>query len=96
MRKRFLLLSICLLTTLGMMAKGNGSRQLFDFGWTFTQNGKTVSVDLPHDWDIYDGPHSGKGATGTGGGWSTNMPKYSLTDRRLDSMHTAIPRLPLI
>ena len=69
MRKRFLLLSICLLTTLGMMAKGNGSRQLFDFGWTFTQNGKTVSVDLPHDWDIYDGPHSGKGATGTGGGW---------------------------
>lgn len=54
---------------LGMMAKGNENRQLFDFGWTFTQNGKTISVDLPHDWDIYEGPHSGKGATGTGGGW---------------------------
>ena len=26
-------------------------------------------VDLPHDWDILEGPHSGKGATGTGGGW---------------------------
>ena len=45
------------------------SRQLFDFGWQFTHNGKTVSVDLPHDWDIFEGPNSGKGATGTGGGW---------------------------
>ena len=44
-------------------------RQLFDFGWQFTHNGKTVSVDLPHDWDIFEGPNSGKGATGTGGGW---------------------------
>jgi beta-galactosidase len=26
-------------------------------------------VDLPHDWDISEGPNSGKGATGTGGGW---------------------------
>ena len=45
------------------------TRQLFDFGWHFTHNGKTVSVDLPHDWDIFEGPNSGKGATGTGGGW---------------------------
>ena len=45
------------------------TRQLFDFGWQFTHNGKTVSVDLPHDWDIFEGPNSGKGATGTGGGW---------------------------
>ena len=44
-------------------------QQLFDFGWQFTQNGKTITVDLPHDWDIYKGPVSGKGATGTGGGW---------------------------
>ena len=42
------------------------SRQLFDFGWQFTHNGKTQTVDLPHDWDIFKGPHSGKGATGTG------------------------------
>ena len=44
-------------------------RQLFDFGWQFTHNGKTQTVDLPHDWDIFEGPNSGKGATGTGGGW---------------------------
>ena len=54
-------------------------RQLFDFGWQFTyrsasplgssKNGQTQTVDLPHDWDIFEGPHSGKGATGTGGGW---------------------------
>ncbi len=48
---------------------GSGNRQLFDFGWQFTRNGKTVTVDLPHDWDIFEGPRSGQGATGTGGGW---------------------------
>ena len=45
------------------------TKQLFDFGWQFTHNGKTQTVDLPHDWDISEGPNSGKGATGTGGGW---------------------------
>ncbi len=45
------------------------SSQLFDFGWQFTHNGTTQTVDLPHDWDIFEGPNSGKGATGTGGGW---------------------------
>ena len=44
-------------------------KQLFDFGWKFTHNGTTQLVDLPHDWDILEGPHSGKGVTGTGGGW---------------------------
>ena len=44
-------------------------RQLFDFGWQFTHNGTTQTVDLPHDWDIFEGPNSGQGATGTGGGW---------------------------
>jgi len=45
------------------------NKQLFDDNWTFSRNGKTINVNLPHDWDIYDGPNSGKGATGTGGGW---------------------------
>ena len=45
------------------------SRQLFDFGWKFTHNGTTQTVDLPHDWDIFEGPNSGQGVTGTGGGW---------------------------
>ena len=34
-----------------------------------SKNGTTQTVDLPHDWDIFEGPNSGKGATGTGGGW---------------------------
>ncbi|MBQ7509752.1 MAG: beta-galactosidase, partial [Prevotella sp.] len=45
------------------------TNQLFDDGWQFQQNGKTVSVNLPHDWDIYTAPDAPKGATGTGGGW---------------------------
>ena len=45
------------------------SSQLFDFGWQFTHNGTTQTVDLPHDWDIFEGPNSGQGVTGTGGGW---------------------------
>ena len=60
-------------------ASAQTKRQLFDFGWQFThrsasplgssKNGTTQTVDLPHDWDIFDGPVSGEGATGTGGGW---------------------------
>ena len=50
-------------------ASAQMTRQLFDFGWQFTHNGTTVNVDLPHDWDIFEAPNSGKGATGTGGGW---------------------------
>ena len=45
------------------------SQTLFDDGWTFSQNGKTISVNLPHDWDIYTAPNPESGATGTGGGW---------------------------
>jgi beta-galactosidase len=45
------------------------TRSLFDSGWQFTCNGKTINVDLPHDWDIYEGPDPVTGATGTGGGW---------------------------
>ena len=45
------------------------TNQLFDEGWQFTNNGKTISVDLPHDWDIFTAPDPEKGATGTGGGW---------------------------
>ncbi len=42
---------------------------LFDDGWQFTRDGKTINVNLPHDWDIYDAPDPEHGATGTGGGW---------------------------
>ena len=50
MSKKNMLLTICLLMTLGAMAKGDGSRQLFDFGWTFVHNGTCERVYLPHDW----------------------------------------------
>jgi len=63
----------------GELGSGMTKRQLFDFGWQFThrsasplgssKNGTTQTVDLPHDWDIFEGPNSGQGATGTGGGW---------------------------
>ena len=64
--KRIITMAIALCAWMGMNGQ---TRTLFDSGWTFTHNGKTVSVDLPHDWDIYNGPNAGKGATGTGGGW---------------------------
>ena len=63
------LLFIFVVTTLSLGIIPAQKRQLFDFGWQFTHNGKTQTVDLPHDWDIFEGPNSGKGATGTGGGW---------------------------
>ena len=56
------------------------NKQLFDDNWTFSRNGKTVHVNLPHDWDIYEGPNSGRGATGTGGGWfETGKGEYRKT-----------------
>ena len=45
------------------------TKTLFDSGWEFTRNGKTVNVDLPHDWDIYEAPNPATGATKEGGGW---------------------------
>ena len=58
-----------MLVIAAISASAQTKKQLFDFGWQFTHNGKTQTVDLPHDWDIFEGPNSGKGATGTGGGW---------------------------
>ena len=67
------ILMTTMLTTMLIIATVTASaqtkRQLFDFGWQFTHNGTTQTVNLPHDWDIFEGPNSGKGATGTGGGW---------------------------
>ena len=51
------------------MSASAQTRQLFDNGWQFTQNGNTTTVDLPHDWDIYASPDPEKAPTGTGGGW---------------------------
>lgn len=71
--KRFI--ACCALMSVGcatmVMAQGAkcSERVLFDNGWEFTHEGKTISVDLPHDWDIYTAPDPETGSTGTGGGW---------------------------
>lgn len=77
MRKFFITLAAL---TLIMGASAQTTKQLFDFGWKFNHNGTTQTVDLPHDWDIFEGPHPGKGATGTGGGWfEAGKGEYSKT-----------------
>ena len=62
----FFVLSMLSCSSLGVMAQ---TQLLFDDGWQFTREGKTVSVDLPHDWDIYEAPDPATGATKEGGGW---------------------------
>ena len=66
MNLRNAFIAVALAATMGTMAQ---NQELFDFGWQFTRDGKTIQVDLPHDWDIYDAPDPANGATGTGGGW---------------------------
>ena len=67
MHTRSIFLAAALSASCALLAQQQ--RQLFDDGWTFTQNGQTVSVNLPHDWDIYTAPDPEHGASGTGGGW---------------------------
>ena len=50
-------------------ASAQTQRQLFDDGWQFTRDGKTINVDLPHDWAIAYAPDPATGASGTDGGW---------------------------
>ena len=66
MKKSLVALVTAFCACSGVLAQTN---QLFDDGWQFTHNGKTISVDLPHDWDIFTAPDPEKGPTGTGGGW---------------------------
>ncbi len=65
--KKIAILSFALCAWISTMAQSTST--LFDKGWQFTRKGKTTTVDLPHDWDIYEAPNPSTGATGTGGGW---------------------------
>ena len=64
--KHFFVLSVMLCTWHSSQSQ---TQSLFDSGWTFTRNGKTVTVNLPHDWDIYEAPNPATSTMGTGGGW---------------------------
>ena len=57
-----MVLSVCM----GIIAQ---TKTLFDDNWQFSRNGKTITINLPHDWDIYEGPDPVTGATKEGGGW---------------------------
>ena len=61
-----LLLILASLFALQMQAQ----RTLFDDGWQFTHDGKTINVDLPHDWAIsYASDPTAAATNGTDGGW---------------------------
>ena len=60
------MISMVLSVYMGTMAQ---TKTLFDSGWEFSRDGKTISVDLPHDWAIAYAPNPATGATGTDGGW---------------------------
>ncbi len=64
--KHLIAISAMLSASISTTAQTN---RLFDDSWQFTREGKTITVDLPHDWDIFDAPDPATGATGTGGGW---------------------------
>jgi len=65
-QRHFLLLFMTACVTMNVMAQ---SQIPFDEGWQFTREGKTINVDLPHDWDIYAAPDPATGTTKEGGGW---------------------------
>lgn len=45
-----------------------------------------LPLSLAHDWDIFEGPNSGQGATGTGGGWfEAGKGEYRKTFKSPDS-----------
>ena len=56
------------------------SRQSWNEGWTFTKDGKTTGLDLPHDWGV-EGPFNIEfpGETGKLGWWG--KAEYSKTLR---------------
>ena len=63
MKKRFSLSLLTMAIAAVMTTVSARTRQLFDSGWQFTRNGKTIAVNLPHDWDIYEAPDPSSGAT---------------------------------
>lgn len=66
-------------------------RQLFDDGWTFTQNGQTVSVNLPHDWDIYTAPDPEHGSESAD---HILAVRHQMPADRTNPWHQQLPHIP--
>ena len=62
-------LYLCTMMLAAFVSATAQTKQLFDNGWKFTHEGKSISVDLPHDWAIYYASDPATGASGTDGGW---------------------------
>ena len=63
-------LYLCTMMLAAFISASAGTKQLFDNGWKFTHAGKTISVDLPHDWTIsYASDPTAEATNGTDGGW---------------------------
>ena len=68
------------------MSVGASAQQqtLFDFGWQFTQDGKTISIDLPHDWDIFHAPSKDAPMGNDGGYYHGGKGEYRKTFKTPD------------
>ena len=61
---------LCTMMLAAFVSATAQTKQLFDNGWKFTHEGKTISVDLPHDWAIsYASDPTAEATNGTDGGW---------------------------
>ena len=73
-----------------MTVSAQSQRQLFDDNWQFSRDGKTISINLPHDWDIYCAPDPKTGTTGTGGGWFSGGRGEYRKQFTIDNTHLTI------
>ena len=65
--KRLFIISTALCAWMSIVAQSTST--LFDNGWKFTHEGKSISVDLPHDWAIsYASDPTAEATNGTDGG----------------------------
>ena len=63
-------LYLCTMMLAAFVSATAQTKQLFDNGWKFTHEGKSISVDLPHDWAIsYASDPTAEATNGTDGGW---------------------------
>ena len=74
--KLLVIASAALLTSLTCPAQ---HQTLFDAGWQFTRDGKTVNVDLPHDWAISCAPFPDAPTGNDGGYFPAGVGEYRKT-----------------